>query len=295
MTASPLLSICIVNWNTREDLARVLASISLGGVPDREVILVDNASTDGSPEMVKSRFPEVKLLQNEENVGFSRAYNRALGEATGRYLLVLNPDCVVHDGALAKLIEFMETHPEAGAVGPRLLNTDGSLQFSCRRFPTFAAGLFRNTPLGRIFPGNRYSRQYLMMEWDHSLPQEVDWISGAAMLIRRRTLEEVGLLDEGFYMYCEDVDWCYRARQKGWKIFYLPSAGITHVMGRASDQRPRAMVVEFHRSMRHFYRKHYAAQWPIGARWLPLLAIRLRLWTTLLHYHLLSGNKKSKA
>jgi GT2 family glycosyltransferase len=255
------------------------------------VVVVDNASTDGTPEMVTSRFPEVKLLQNSENVGFSRAYNQALQESKGRYLLVLNPDCVIHPGALAKLIEFLESEPKAGAVGPRLLNADGSLQFSCRRFPTFAAGLFRNTPLGRIFPGNRYSRQYLMMEWDHSRPQEVDWISGAAMLIRRQTLDEVGPLDEGFYMYCEDVDWCYRARQKGWKIYYLPTAIITHLIGRSSDQRPRAMVVEFHRSMRRFYRKHYAALWPIGFRWLPSLAIRLRLWATLLHYHLLKKNK----
>jgi hypothetical protein len=291
MTATPLLSICIVNWNTKEDLAKALASLPEGHVADREVIVVDNASSDGSPAMVRSRFPAVKLLQNAENVGFSRAYNRALQEATGRYLLVLNPDCVIHPGALSRLIEFMESNPEAGAVGPRLLNADGTLQFSCRRFPTFAAGLFRNTPLGRIFPGNRYSRQYLMMEWDHSLPQEVDWISGAAMLIRRPTLEEVGPLDEGFFMYCEDVDWCYRARQKGWKIYYLPTAVITHLIGRSSDQRPRAMVVEFHRSMRRFYRKHYAAHWPAGFRWLPLLAIKLRLGATLLHYHLLKKNK----
>jgi len=291
MTVTPLLSICIVNWNTKEDLAKALASLPEGHVEDREVIVVDNASTDGTPEMVKSRFPEAKLLQNSENVGFSRAYNRALQESKGRYLLVLNPDCIVHAGALAKLIEFMESEPKAGAVGPRLLNADGSLQFSCRRFPTFAAGLFRNTPLGRIFPGNRYSREYLMMEWDHSRAREVDWISGAAMLIRRPTLEEVGPLDEGFFMYCEDVDWCYRARRKGWKIYYLPTAIITHLIGRSSDQRPRAMVVEFHRSMRRFYRKHYAALWPFGFRWLPLLAIRLRLWATLLHYHLLKKNR----
>jgi GT2 family glycosyltransferase len=242
--------------------------------------------------MVTQRFPSVELIENYENVGFARANNQALRRAKGKYLLLLNPDCVVHEGAFAALIEFLQANPQAGAVGPKLLNPDGSLQYSCRRFPNIAAGIFRNTPLGWLFPRNRFSRAYLMQEWDHALSREVDWVSGAALLIRRETLEEVGLLDEGYFMYCEDVDWSYRARRKGWKIFYVPKAVITHAIGRSSDQRARDMVVEFHHSMELFYRKHYAKHWPFGFRWFPPFAIRVRLLLVLLHYHLLLRRKK---
>lgn len=286
MAQAPRLSVLIVNWNTREDLARAIASVAQGGVPDCEVIVVDNASSDGSAAQVRAHFPAVKVIENRQNVGFARAYNQALKAASGEYLLLLNPDCVVHPDALRRLVEFLEQHPRAAAVGPRLLNADGSLQYSCRRFPNFTAGLFRNTPLGRLFPGNRFSRGYLMEDEDHSALREVDWLSGAALCTSRAALAEIGLLDETFFMYCEDVDWCYRAREKGWQISYLPSATITHLIGRASDQRPREMVREFHRSMAHFYRKHYARRWLPGFRWLPLLAIKSRMWFTLSHQSL---------
>lgn len=286
----PLLSICIVNWNTREDLVKAIESLNCGGADDREVVVVDNASSDGSAAFVRSRFPAVTLLENQENSGFSRAYNQAIEAARGEYLLLLNPDCIVHPHALERLTAFLESNPKAAAVGPRLLNADGSLQYSCRRFPTFATGLFRNTPLGRLFPRNRFSREYLMTEWDHSAAREVDWISGAAICIRREALDQVGLLDERFFMYCEDVDWCFRARKLGWGIHYLPTATVTHLIGRSSDQRPLEMVKEFHRSMAHFYRKHYAPDWPLGFRWVPLAAIRLRMWVALLHHRLSIGH-----
>ncbi len=292
MGGERILSVCIVNWNTREHLARALESLTCGGLEHPEVIVVDNSSQDGSAAMVKERFPGVRLLENQENLGFSHANNQALRAAQGKYLLLLNPDCIVQADALRRLVEFLEATPEAGVVGPRLLNADGSLQFSCRRFPSFGAGLFRNTPLGWLFPRNRFSRGYLMTDWKHDAPRPVDWVSGAALCLRRRLLEEVGLLDEGFFMYCEDVDWCFRAQEKGWKIYYLPTAVITHLIGRSSDQRPLAMVKEFHRSMARFYRKHYAPRWPRGFRWLPLAAIKLRMWVTLAHnyYRLWRGH-----
>jgi len=286
MSDGPLLSICIVNWNTREDLARALESLACGGVEEREVIVVDNASSDSSTALLQKRFPDVVLMENRENLGFSRAYNQALRIAQGEYLLLLNPDCIVHPDALRQLVEFMQSNLQVGAAGPRLLNADGSLQFSCRRFPTFAAGLFRNAPLGWLFPHNRFSRAYLMADWNHSTPREVDWVSGAAICLRRQALAAVGGLDEDYFMYCEDVDWCFRAHRKGWKIFYLPTATITHLIGRASDQRPLEMVREFHHSMGRFYRKHYAARWPWALRWLPLAAIRLRMWITLSHHRI---------
>jgi hypothetical protein len=180
----------------------------------------------------------------------------------------LNPDTEVHEGALATLIAFADAHPEAGIVGAKLLNGDGSLQYSCRTFPTLMNGFFRDTPLGRLFPQNRYNRDYLMKDWDHRSPREVDWVSGAAMLIRREALEEIGGLDESFFMYCEDVDLCYRAHQRGWKVMYCPDAVITHLIARASDQNVAAMLMERHRSMFRFFRKHYASTaspliWPL--------------------------------
>ena len=276
MTA-PDLSICIVNWNTRTDLEQALASI-LNSDPgiSIQVIVLDNASQDGSAQMVRERFPGVTLIESAENLGFARGYNRAASESTGRHVLILNPDTVVHQGALGTLTAYMDSHPHIAAAGPRLLNSDGSLQYSCRRFPTPLAALFRNTVLGRLVGPDRFTRDYLMADWDHSSPREVDWISGAAMCIRRESWEKVGGFDEGFFMYAEDMDWCLRAHQACYQIHYVPEAAITHCIGRSSDQRPLAMVVQFHRSMARFYRKHYAPRWPWGLRWLPVFGVWLR-------------------
>ena len=273
----PDLSVCIVNWNTRGDLEQAIASI-LGDASGLqvEVVVVDNSSADGSAEMVRERFPSVSLIQSGANLGFARGYNLAASKAAGRHLLMLNPDTQVRPGALGELVEFLDSRPEAGAAGPRLLNPDGSLQFSCRRFPRPMAALFRNTPLGKVIPGNRFTRDYLMTDWDHHVAREVDWLSGAAICIRRQTWEQVGGFDEGFFMYAEDIDWCWRARQAGWRVCYVPQAVVVHKIGRSSDQRPVASVVQFHRSMVWFYRKHYARQWPMGLRWLPVAGIWAR-------------------
>jgi hypothetical protein len=275
--AQPDLSVCIVNWNTRQDLEEAIASV-LASDPglNLEVIVLDNASTDDSADMVRNRFPGVKLLESAENLGFARGYNRAAREASGRHLLVLNPDTVVRMGALRRLVEFMDSQPDAGAAGPRLLNPDGTLQFSCRHFPTPMAAILRNTFLGRLLPRNRFTRSYLMADWDHTTAQPVDWVSGAAICIRRETWERVGGFDERFFMYAEDIDWCLRAQQAGWTVYYVPDAVIVHRIGRSSDQRPFPMVVEFHRSMARFYRKHYACKWPPGLRLLPIIGIWAR-------------------
>ena len=276
MTA-PDLSICIVNWNTRDDLEQALASIPN---PDpgvsTQVIVVDNDSHDGSARMVRERFPVAVLIESGENLGFARGYNRAVVESSGRYLLVLNPDTVIHSSALKTLTAYMDAHPHVGAAGPRLLNSDGSLQYSCRRFPTPIAALFRNTVLGKLLGPDRFTRDYLMADWDHSAARDVDWISGAAMCVRREAWDTVGGFDEGFFMYAEDMDWCLRAHQAGFQVHYVPGAVITHRIGRSSDQRPIAMVIQFHRSMARFYRKHYAPRWPWGLRWAPLLGVWLR-------------------
>lgn len=272
------LSVCILNWNTAHELKRCLSSV-LGAHRDGpllEVVVADNASTDGSTEMVRRQFPQVALMENHTNLGFAAGHNRAIAASSGRYVLLLNADTVVHEGALTALVEAADAHPRAAAVGPRLLNADGSLQYSCRRFPRLAYGLFRKAPLGRLLPENRFNREYLMRDLNHSRAQSVDWVSGAAFLMRREAIEQIGLLDEGYYMYCEDVDWCYRARRAGWQVLYAPQAVVTHLHGRSTDMRPFAMSHEFHRSMIRFYRKHYSKHWPAILRWAPIMGIWLR-------------------
>jgi GT2 family glycosyltransferase len=226
--------------------------------------------------MVRHSFPRVKLIESPENVGFARGYNRAAAAASGRHLLMLNPDTVVRPGALALLVAFMDSHPQAAAAGPCLLNSDGTLQFSCRRFPRPMVGILRNTIIGRLAPRNRFTRDYLMQDWDHRSIRHVDWVSGAAICIRREAWDQIGGFDEGYFMYSEDMDWCLRAEQAGWKVYYLPEAVVVHRIGRSSDLRPLAMVIQFHRSAVRFYRKHYARQWPWGVRLLPIAGLWLR-------------------
>jgi GT2 family glycosyltransferase len=178
--------------------------------------------------------------------------------AQGAWLLLLNPDTVVPPGALRTLMGFARAHPEAGVIGPRLLNPDGSLQYSCRSFPTITAGMFRHTFLGRLFPRVRSMRSYLMCDWDHDSVRAVDWLSGAAMLIRRTAYEQIGGLDEGFYWGSEDVDYCYRMHAAGWTVLYTPEPAITHAVGRSTDQVPLTTIVRTHRSMARLFGKHLA-------------------------------------
>lgn len=252
------LSIIIVNWKTKDELRACLRSILEGDRTAMEIIVVDNASRDGSVEMLKREFPSVQVIENEANYGFARAANIGIRASSGRYVLLLNPDTEVQPHAFSTFIRFADENPGIGIIGPKILNPNGSLQYSCRRFPTIGAAIFRNTLLGRLFPRNPYTRDYLMVEWDHRETTDVDWVSGAAMLIRRRMLEEIGLLDEQFYMYCEDVDLAYRAWEKGWRVTYYPHVCVTHVIGRSSDRCPNRMIVQFHKSMYRLYCKHQA-------------------------------------
>lgn len=272
------LSIIIVNWNTRDDLARCLASL----VPAcsrlaTEVVVVDNGSRDGSARLVRRDYPWVRLIATGRNLGFARGNNVGLAQATGRFRLLLNPDTIVHDDALEQLVRYANANPEVGLLGPMLLNRDGSLQPSCRRFPTVSALLFRNTPLERWLPNNRFARSYLMEEWNHREPREVDWLSGACLLARAELVEALGGLDERYFMYVEDMDLGLLAHRAGWRVVYLPSARVTHAVGRSSDQQPAAMVKAHHRSMYLYVRKHYGVAAALLAS--PLLA--LRCWVML--------------
>lgn len=260
------LSITICSWNTIADTRACLQSLrEVNGEGNFEVILVDNASSDGSADMVEAEFPEFTLLRQNENLGFTGGHNLAIAQRKGRDVALLNSDTVVHPGAVRELMEYMHRHPEVGAVGPKLLNPDGSLQFSCRRFPNPVAAAFRNTFLGRWFPNNTYVRTYLMQDFDHTQVREVDWVSGAALFLSGDLIDKIGGLDPEYFMYCEDTDICKRAWDAGFKVVYLPSAVITHAIGRSTDKVANKMIVRFHRSMFRFYRKHLIPQ-----AWLPL-------------------------
>lgn len=258
------LSVVILNWNARDYLWAALTSIvNQSWHQNIEVIVVDNHSLlDDSAAMVRREFSQVTLIETGRNLGFSAGNNVGLQKSKGRYVLFLNPDTVVHEGAFDILIDWMDAHPEVGACGPMLYNTDGSLQSSCRLFPSFAAGLFRNTLLGRLFPHNPWSRGYLMQDSQHDQEQSVDWLSGSALLVRRVALEQIGGgWDESYFMYCEDVDLCYRLKTKNWPRFYVPQATITHHIGKSSDWAMGAMIRRHHASMLRFYFKHYAHGW----------------------------------
>lgn len=253
------ITVSIVNWNTRDELLRCLETVTAQEGVSMEIIVVDNASSDSSAEAVAEKFPQIRFIANSKNVGFSKAQNQAIRESNSRYVMLLNPDALIHDrDTLAKIIEFADANQDVGIIGPKIENPDGSLQFSARRFPSIGTGLFRRTPLGRLFPNNRYVRSYIMADWKHDEVRDVDWVSGAALVIRRKTIDDIGLLDPGFFMYCEDVDWAYRANKKGWRVTYYPMTKVTHRIGSASDQVPIKMIIQFHRSMFRFYLKHYA-------------------------------------
>lgn len=232
------LSIVIVNFNTRDLLAQCLLSI-LGSresavsnfqspISNLQVLVVDNASQDDSAAMLRERFPQVQVIQNLDNVGFARANNQGIRASTGHYILLLNPDTEIQPDALNRLVAFLDAHPEAGAVGLQLLNPDGTLQPSGRRFPTLASAIGELLPLPK---GLRARVRGDLERRDYRLVCEVDEVSGAAMCLRRTALDEIGLLDEAFFFLGEDIDLCWRLRKAGWKTFYLPDARVIHHWG----------------------------------------------------------------
>lgn len=279
------ISVIILNWNTKDLLRESLHSVvAQSRHIALQTIVVDNASEDGSREMVCENFPQVELVVNSTNIGFGAGNNRALPYAKGRYLLFLNSDTVVKENALKMMVDFADQNPDIGILGPKLLNGDGSLQYSCRRFPNIATGFFRSTPLGKLFPNNRHNADYLMKDWDHATPRDVDWVSGAALMLRKTTADQIGCFDEEYYMYCEDVDLCWRCNHaplpmdasRNWRVTYFPDAEIFHYIGKSSDQVPTRMTYEFHRSQYLFYKKHYLKTTPLLVRPLIPAGIILR-------------------
>jgi GT2 family glycosyltransferase len=292
------LTIIIVSWNTKERLRRCLRSIWRTNVETAfEVIVVDNASSDSSADCVEGEFPQINVIRNDKNLGFARAANQAIIMARGDLIMLLNPDTVVHDKTIDRLVAFASEHPDIGIIGCKIVNEDGTLQHSCRRFPTPVVGLFRNTFLGRLFPHNRFTTRYLMDDWDHENIREVDWVSGACMVIRREALSEIGVLDERYFMYCEDLDLCFRAHNAGWKIFYYPRAIVTHRKGAASDQAQVRCIITFHKSLYKFFCKYFSRARFLPYRWFVGFLLAMRALAILLKYGLrrAAGSLRSRA
>jgi GT2 family glycosyltransferase len=252
------ISIVIVSYNGLEHLRRCLQSLAAHPpAVESEVIVVDNDSRDGSAPMVASEYRDVRLLRMPRNLGFAAGANRGAREATGEAIVLLNPDSEVEADPFATMLAYLREHVDAGIAAPRLLNPDGSLQLSCRSFPTFSVALFnRYSLLTRLFPRNRYSRQYLLSDWRHDSVSDVDWVSGACLMVRRSLFEEIGLLDEGYFMYIEDVDLCQRVHRAGYRVVYLPQTSVIHHIGRSSRTLPSRSIVARHRSMWHYYKKY---------------------------------------
>jgi GT2 family glycosyltransferase len=253
------VSVVIVNWNAGGALRACLGGLfaTEGGEP-HQVIVVDNASTDGSQASLSSTHPAVEIIQNATNLGFARAVNQGLRAARGQFAVVLNPDVILSPSALPRLLQFMASHPEAGVAGPRLLDPDGSVQGSARRDPSAWTALFgRSAPLTRLFPNNPVSQRELpALSVENNAPLQVDWLSGACLLVRRTAWEQVGLLDERFFLFWEDADWCLRFRQAGWGVYYVPVACGTHFVGVSRAGRRLGSVLDFHVSAYRYYRKH---------------------------------------
>lgn len=253
----PDISIIIVNWNTHDLLADCLDSIASSGIADDldiETIVVDNASTDGSQAMVRQRFPHARLIANPENVGFARANNQGVAMSNGSHALLLNSDAMVTPGSLQTLVRLADTKPQAGIVGAQLLNPDGSFQASHTPFPNLWQEFLILSGMGRVLYGRWYPSRG--PEEDKG-PQIVDYVEGACMLVRREAFEDVGGLDEGYFMYAEEVDWCYAMRAKGWQVWYQPAAKVIHLGGGSSRNRQTQREGDLYRSRVRFFRKYY--------------------------------------
>ena len=252
------ISIVTVSFNGREYLRRCLRSLlkHTRGL-EYEVVVVDNASQDGSADMVAAEFPSVRLLRRSSNAGLSTALNQGIRLSGGEMTVLLNPDVELRDNPFPAMARYLRDHPEVGILAPRILDDDGSLQLSCRRFPTFSVVFFnRYSLLTRLFPRNPLSTRYLMTDFDHSGAAEVDWLSLACWMAPRRLFDEVGFLDEGYFLYNEDVDFCQRVHRAGRKVVYFPEVSVVHRIGGSTSSLPSRSVIERHRSMWRYYRKY---------------------------------------
>jgi GT2 family glycosyltransferase len=251
------VSIIIVAWNVREFLYNCIKSVyeQTRGI-DFEVIYVDNASEDGSVEMVRKEFPEVRIIENEENKGFIIANNKGIEIAEGRYVLLLNSDTIVLDNAIAKTVEFSDKHPKAAVVGCKVLYPDGTLQRNCFMYPSVLNLFLLATYLNKIFPRSKFFGREYMEWWDYSNAREVEAVAGCYSLVRREAIDQVGVMDERYFVYGDDPDWCFRFKKTGWKIMYTPESRIIHCHGKTTKHMKREFRLQLSGSLLMFMFLH---------------------------------------
>ena len=254
----PDISIVIVNWNVRDLLKKCLESIyKYSRDVSFETFVVDNNSSDGSPAMIRSDFPQVILTENRENFGFARANNQALAKCSGRYVLFLNPDTELIDNSIKAMVQFMDASPGASALGCKLIYPDGTLQHSCRHFPSIFTDLMESLCLDWLFPKNKFFNYYKIGLWQHDTVKSVDVPYGACLLVRKKALEDVGFMDERFFMYYDEIDLCYRIKKAGGKVYFTPDITVIHYANSSSSQAPLEMERYKSRSKFLFFKKHY--------------------------------------
>ena len=272
--AGPDLAVVVVNYNAGEHLLACLTSVlASAGDAALEIVVVDNKSRDGSAKAAAARFPEALVIETGTNRGFAAGVNVGIRATRAPFVFVLNPDAVITVGSLAALAKLARDRPNVGLLGPLIRNTDGSLYPSGRTFPSVLQAM-GHAFLGPFDPENRFTREYTMAGWDRTTERRVDWVSGSAMLLRRQALDRIGLLDEGFFLYGEELDLCTRLRDAGWRVVFSPEVEVTHV-GAVSTGRSRRMNLIHSRSIYRYYRKHRARGW--RRIFLPIAWVALRL------------------
>ncbi len=279
--SQPTVSVVIVNWNTREILRDCLRTVyEQTKDVEFEVIVVDNASADGSADMIRTVFPQVLLLVNSANRGFAAANNQGMAAARGRYVLLLNSDTLVLDGAIDKMVRFAEAHPEAAATACRVLNSDRTWQPTCFLFPSALNLLIAALYVNKLFPRSRLWGRERMTWWDGLDARVVEVVAGCFILVRRDVIERVGVLDESYFMYGEEADWCYRFRKAGWNVLFTPAAQIVHLGGVSSAQAKGPMCLQLRASLLLFLRKHRGmVSYVAGCAFVSLFfLLRLPLW-----------------
>lgn len=271
------ISVVIVAWNAKRYLELCLQS--LADAPPRrtlEILVVDNASEDGTAEMVAAKFPYVKLIRSKENLGFSKGNNLAIRQCQGRYIALVNPDVILLPDCLDALADFLDQNPKVGNVGPRVFNPDMSQQSTCRRFPTLWNNFCSASGLASVSKGSRIFAGEHMFFFPHDRTQAVDVLVGCFSMIRREALETVGLLDEGLFMYGDDVDWCRRCWNSGWQVVFFPGARAIHDRGKTTSPYPVRFAVAQQRSVLHYWKKHHSWVGVVGIRSIMLFHHMLR-------------------
>ena len=273
------LSVVVVTYRSRTHVAACLDSVqrACAGLA-AETLVVDNASDDGTVDEVRRHPAGARVVETGDNLGYARAVNRGVRDSSGAYVLVLNPDCALASGAVHALLAWHRSHPRCGIAGPRICNPDGSVEWSARSFPGPWTFLFnRYSLLTRLWPDNPWSRRYLLSDWDHATPRSVDWVSGAAMCVRREAIDQVGGMDEAYFLFNEDVDWCHAMKDGGWSVDYVPDAVVTHDIGASRTRVAERVIVERHLGMIHYFRKYHRPAAPVAALVGGVVMLRARL------------------